>query len=141
MVLARRPGRHPSSLPHGSLAVRVEVVRTRHARGHQRLGLPRRRAGAGPDSVVQVVLAGGVVLIAVMADRLFGFQVAGASGPGSGLTAAGLVLLAVTLPASHGAHSALFNTPAMIAFEAGLFLVGGLLIMGPRAVLRPSTTA
>src|SRR5689334_10125768 len=28
-----------------------------------------------PISVVQVVLAGGVVMIAVMADRLFGFQV------------------------------------------------------------------
>ena len=28
-----------------------------------------------PLSVVQVVLAGGVVLIAVMADRMFGFEV------------------------------------------------------------------
>jgi hypothetical protein len=67
-----------------------------------------------------------------MADRLFGFQVGRRQWAGLGLTAAGLVLLAVTLPAAHGAHSA-FNTPAMIAFEAGLFLVGGLLIMGPRA--------
>jgi len=85
-----------------------------------------------PMSVVQVVLAGGVVLIAVMADRLFGFQVGPRQWAGLGLTAAGLVLLAVTLPATHGAHSA-FNTPAMIGFEAGLFFIGGLLIMGPRA--------
>jgi len=85
-----------------------------------------------PMSVVQVVLAGGVVLIAVMADRLFGFEVGPRQWAGLGLTAAGLVLLAVTLPAAHGAHSA-FNTPAMIGFEAGLFFIGGVLIMGPRA--------
>src|SRR6188472_2802125 len=85
-----------------------------------------------PMSVVQVVLAGGVVLIAVMADRLFGFEVGPRQWAGLGLTAAGLVALALTLPAAHGAHSA-FNTPAMIAFEAGLFFIGGLLIMGPRA--------
>ena len=85
-----------------------------------------------PMSVVQVVLAGGVVLIAVMADRIFGFEVGRRQWAGLGLTATGLVLLAVTLPAAHGAHSA-FNTPAMVAFEAGLFFIGGLLIMGPRA--------
>ena len=85
-----------------------------------------------PMSVVQVVLAGGVVLIAVMADRIFGFEVGLRQWAGLGLTATGLVLLAVTLPTAHGAHSA-FNTPAMIAFEAGLFFIGGLLIMGPRA--------
>jgi hypothetical protein len=38
----------------------------------------------------------------------------------------------VTFPhASESAHSS-FNTPAMIAFETGLFAIGGLLIMGPR---------
>ena len=67
---------------------------------------------------------GGVVLIAVMADRLFGFEVGPRQWAGLALTAAGLVLLAVTLPAAHGAHSA-FNTPAMVGFEAGLFFLGG----------------
>ncbi len=47
------------------------------------------------------------------------------------LTAAGLVLLGVTLPAMHGAH-AHFSAAAMISFEAGLFGIGGLLMMGPR---------
>jgi hypothetical protein len=38
----------------------------------------------------------------------------------------------VTFPTNDdGAHSS-FSTPAMIAFEAGLFGIGGLLIMGPR---------
>jgi hypothetical protein len=45
--------------------------------------------------------------------------------------AGGLVLLGLTLPSMHGAHSR-FSDPAMISFEAGLFFLGGLLIMGPR---------
>jgi multidrug transporter EmrE-like cation transporter len=86
-----------------------------------------------PISVVQVVLAGGVVMIGVMADRLFGVSVGNRQWWGLALTCLGLILLAVTFPASHhdGAHST-FSVPAMIAFEAGLFGIGGLLIMGPR---------
>lgn len=84
-----------------------------------------------PMSVVQVALAAGVVLIAVMADRMFGFKVGPRQWLGLWLMAAGLVLLGLTLPAMHGAHSQ-FSDPAMISFEAGLFGLGGLLIMGPR---------
>jgi drug/metabolite transporter (DMT)-like permease len=84
-----------------------------------------------PMSVVQVALAAGVVLIAVMADRMFGFEVGPRQWLGLWLMAAGLVLLGLTLPAMHGAHSQ-FSAPAMISFEAGLFGLGGLLIMGPR---------
>src|SRR3954463_11595591 len=58
-----------------------------------------------PMSVVQVVLAGGVVLVAVMAERLFGFEVGRRQWLGLGFTAVGLVLLGITLPAAHGAHS------------------------------------
>jgi drug/metabolite transporter (DMT)-like permease len=84
-----------------------------------------------PMSVVQVSLAAGVVFIAVMADRLFGFEVGRRQWIGLWSTAAGLVLLGLTLPAMHGAHSH-FSQAAMISFEAGLFGLGGLLIMGPR---------
>jgi multidrug transporter EmrE-like cation transporter len=84
-----------------------------------------------PMSVVQVALAAGVVLIAVMADRMFGFKVGPRQWLGLWLMAAGLVLLGLTLPTMHGAHSQ-FSAPAMISFEAGLFGLGGLLIMGPR---------
>jgi drug/metabolite transporter (DMT)-like permease len=84
-----------------------------------------------PMSIVQVSLAAGVVFIAVMADRMFGFEVGRRQWIGLFLTAAGLVLLTVTQPALHGAHSH-FSDPAMISFEAGLFGLGGLLIMGPR---------
>jgi drug/metabolite transporter (DMT)-like permease len=84
-----------------------------------------------PLSVVQVVLAAGVVLIAVMADRLFGFEVGRRQWWGLALTACGLILLGITLPTPHGSHSS-YAVPAMVAFEAGLFGIGGLLILGPR---------
>ncbi len=87
-----------------------------------------------PMSTVQVVLAGGVVLIAVMADRLFGIAVGRRQWLGLVLTATGLVLLVMTLPQAPAAQSS-FSLPGMIAFEAGLFGLGGLLILGPRAGL------
>jgi multidrug transporter EmrE-like cation transporter len=84
-----------------------------------------------PLSLVQAVLAGGVVLLAVMAERMFGFKIGRRQWIGLGLTAFGLMLLGVSLPAVHGAHSQ-FSVPGMIAFEAGLIGAGTLLIMGPR---------
>src|SRR3989440_5413134 len=83
-----------------------------------------------PMSVVQVSLAAGVVFIAVMAERLFGFEVGRRQWIGLMLTATGLVLLGVTLPHMHGAHSS-FSPAVMISFETGLFGLGGLLLMGP----------
>ena len=84
-----------------------------------------------PLSVVQAVLAGGVVLLAIMAERLFGLRISRRQWLGVGLTAGGLILLGFSLPAVHGAHSR-FSVPGMIAFETGLLLAGTLLIMGPR---------
>jgi len=84
-----------------------------------------------PLSVVQAVLAGGVVLLAIMADRSFGLRISRRQWVGVSLTAVGLVLLGFSLPAVHGAHSH-FSLPGMIGFEAGLLVVGTLLIMGPR---------
>jgi multidrug transporter EmrE-like cation transporter len=82
-----------------------------------------------PLSVVQVVLAGGVVLLAVMAERIFGLPVGARQWAGLALMAAGLVLLALTLPPTHGTHSR-FSVPGMIAFESALVGMGVLLIMG-----------
>jgi hypothetical protein len=84
-----------------------------------------------PLSLVQAVLAGGVVLLAVMAERAFGLSISRKQWMGIFLTAAGLILLAFSLPSVRGAHSH-FSTPAMAAFEAGLLVVGTLLLMGPR---------
>src|ERR1700732_1346316 len=55
-----------------------------------------------PMSVVQVALAAGVVFIAVMAERLFGFEVGRRQWVGLLLTATGLVLLGLTLPPMDG---------------------------------------
>src|SRR5262249_17271741 len=78
---------------------------------------------------VQVVLSTGVVVLAVMADRLFGFQVGLRQWIGVGMTALGLVLLVVTLPAAKDAHSA-YSLAGMIAFEGGMLVIGALLIGG-----------
>ena len=122
--------RHP--LRSGAGAVLLEVVRAGHGhRGRLSWGLHVAALALAPMSVIQVSLAAGVVFIAVMADRLFGFEVGRRQWIGLWLTGAGLVLLGLTLPAMHGAHSQ-FSPAAMISFEAGLFGLGGLLIMGPR---------
>jgi hypothetical protein len=84
-----------------------------------------------PMSVIQVSLAAGMVFIAVMAERMFGFEVGRRQWVGLTLTAFALVLLGVTLPAMHGPHSQ-FSQVAMICFETGLFALGGLLLMGRR---------
>jgi len=84
-----------------------------------------------PLSLVQAVLAGGVVLLAIMAERAFGLAISRKQWIGITLTAVGLILLGFSLPAVHGAHSH-FSVPAMICFEAVLIVAGSLLIMGPR---------
>jgi len=84
-----------------------------------------------PLSLVQAVLAGGVVLLAVMAERIFGMCIGPRQWFGLAAMATGLVLLGVTLPAAHGADSH-FSMPGMIGFEGCLIVVGTLLIMGPQ---------
>lgn len=81
-----------------------------------------------PLSLVQAVISGGLVFLTVLAERVFGFRVGPRQWMGVGLTALGLVLLAVTLPSTGGANSN-YSTAAMIAFEAGLLAVGTLLVM------------
>jgi hypothetical protein len=66
-----------------------------------------------------------------MAERILGLKISRRQWMGVSLTAAGLILLGVTLPATHGAHSR-FSLPGMIGFEGALILIGTLLIMGPR---------
>jgi drug/metabolite transporter (DMT)-like permease len=84
-----------------------------------------------PISIVQAVLSTGVVMLAVLAERLFGFKVGRRQWIGVAMTAAGLLLLVITLPAHSGAHSS-FSVAGMISFEAGMLAIGALLITGPR---------
>jgi len=57
-----------------------------------------------PLSLVQAVLAGGVVLLAIMAEKSFGLSMSRKQWVGIILTAVGLLLLGFSLPAVHGAH-------------------------------------
>jgi hypothetical protein len=59
-----------------------------------------------PISLVQSVIAGGLVLLTVMAERLFGIRVTRREWIGVGLCAAGLAFLAATVgDAAHDKHS------------------------------------
>jgi hypothetical protein len=84
-----------------------------------------------PLSLVQAVLAGGMVLLAVMAERMLGAEIGRRQWIGLTATAVGLIGLGLTLPVVHGAHSQ-FSVPGAICFEAVLISAGTLLIMGPR---------
>jgi drug/metabolite transporter (DMT)-like permease len=84
-----------------------------------------------PLSTVQVVLSTGVVILAVLGDRLFGHDVGGRQWAGVAMTSTGLVLLVLTMPSPDGHHAA-FAVPGLIVFEAVAIAVGVLLISAPR---------
>lgn len=84
-----------------------------------------------PLSVVQAVLSGGLVFLAVLAERVFGLGVGRRQWLGVALTAVGLSLLAITLPGHEGATSS-YSLAGMISFEAGLLAVGVLLVFSPQ---------
>src|SRR4051794_41274767 len=71
-----------------------------------------------PLSVVQAVLAGGLVLLAIMADRMFGFKVGKRQWLGLRLPTLRPLLLGGTLPQTPGSHSSL-SLPVPAALEAG----------------------
>ena len=84
-----------------------------------------------PLSLVQALISGGLVFLTVIAERYFGCNVGIRQWAGVGLTALGLVLLAVTLPGGGGAHSS-YSLAAMIAFESALLALGTFLVLSPR---------
>jgi drug/metabolite transporter (DMT)-like permease len=84
-----------------------------------------------PLSTVQVVLSTGVVMLAVLGDRLFGHSVGPRQWLGVAMTTTGLALLVLTLPSPDGHHAA-FAVPGLLAFEAATLALGTLLIAAPR---------
>ena len=85
-----------------------------------------------PISIVQAVLAGGAVTLAVMAQRLFGDAVEPRQWLALLLGGAGLALLVLTVPHISGNHSG-FATGAMLGFEGGLALLAIGLALGHRS--------
>ena len=85
-----------------------------------------------PISLVQAVLAGGAVTLAVLSQRLFGERVERRQWLALALGGGGLALLAATLPHFHGAHSG-FSLAAIVSFEGGLVLLAAGVALGHRA--------
>jgi drug/metabolite transporter (DMT)-like permease len=85
-----------------------------------------------PISIVQAVLAGGAVTLAVMAQRIFGDPVEPRQWMALLLGGAGLALLVLTVPRFHGSHSG-FALGAILGFEGGLALIAAALVVGHRS--------
>jgi drug/metabolite transporter (DMT)-like permease len=80
-----------------------------------------------PLSVVQAVLSGGLVFLAVLAERYFGFQLGRRQWAGVIVTAAGLAVIAVT-GGSHTSALRHYSPAALIAVECGVLALGAALI-------------
>src|SRR5918995_3824599 len=77
-----------------------------------------------PISLVQSVIAGGLVLLTVVADRLFGFSVTRREWVGVALTAAGLAFLAATLgDTADEAHSD-YAVATLLVYAGGAAALG-----------------
>jgi drug/metabolite transporter (DMT)-like permease len=85
-----------------------------------------------PISLVQAVLSGGLVFLAVLADKWFGFDLGRREWLGVGCTAIGLAFLGLTVESgSTGSHSS-YSISGMIAFEGALIVIGTLLLFSHR---------
>ena len=71
-----------------------------------------------PISLVQSVIAGGLVLLTVTADRLFGHEVTRREWIGVGLAALGLAFLAATLEGAGGAAHSDYETSRLVVYLA-----------------------
>lgn len=85
-----------------------------------------------PISIVQAVLAGGAVTLAVMSQRVFGHPVERRQWFALLLGGSGLALLVLTVPHFSGSHSG-FSVSAMFGFEGGLALLAAGLVTGHRS--------
>jgi drug/metabolite transporter (DMT)-like permease len=85
-----------------------------------------------PISLVQAVISGGLVFLAVLADRWFGFQLGRREWMGVALTAIGLAFLGLTVQTgSDGSHSS-YSISGMIAFEGAMVFLGAILLISHR---------
>ena len=73
-----------------------------------------------PISLVQSVIAGGLVLVTVTADRLFGFRVTRREWIGVGLAALGLAFLAATIGSTGDEARSGYSTPVLVGWIAAL---------------------
>ncbi len=85
-----------------------------------------------PISLVQCVIAGGLVLVTVLADRVFGHDVSRREWIGVALTAAGLAFLAATLEGAGDSAHADYGGWEMLGY-VGLATIAGLGLVAMRS--------
>jgi drug/metabolite transporter (DMT)-like permease len=90
-----------------------------------------------PISIGQAVLAGGLVFLAVLAERFFGFELGRRQWIGIGLVAVSLTLLTVTGGGGGKAHSG-YSLAGRIIFEGIAVCVGLLLVLSHLAERIPA---
>jgi drug/metabolite transporter (DMT)-like permease len=76
-----------------------------------------------PLSIVQAVLSGGLVFLAVFAERFFGFRLGRRQWAGVIVTAAGLAVIGLT-SGSDGAETPEYAPAALIGVECGVLILG-----------------
>ena len=100
------------------------------------LGLHVGALSLAPLSIVQAVLSGGLVFLAVFAERFFGFHLGRRQWVGVTITAAGLVVIGLTGGGADDPERA--SLAALIAVEGAIFATGAALVrISTRRHVRP----
>jgi hypothetical protein len=88
-----------------------------------------------PITLVQSVIAGGLVLLTVIADRMFGFEVRRREWIGVALTAVGLAFLAATLGSTGDSRHSDYANGTLTAYVGAVGLVSvAVVVLAERAV-------
>jgi hypothetical protein len=89
-----------------------------------------------PISLVQSVIAGGLVLLTVCADRLFAHEVTRREWVGVALAALGLAFLAATLDGAGDEAHADYETAALVSYLALVLGAGAAVVVAGRGTAR-----
>ena len=89
-----------------------------------------------PISLVQATIAGGLVMLTVIADRFFGHQVTRREWIGVGLAAAGLAFLAATLDGGADSAHSDYEHATLVAFVSVVIVAGVLTAVLGRSTVR-----
>jgi drug/metabolite transporter (DMT)-like permease len=90
-----------------------------------------------PISLVQTIIAGGLVFLTVAADKFFGLSVTRREWIGVALTAIGLAFLAATFETGDGGSHSAHDTATLTAFVAGCTALALVLAVAARRAPRP----
>jgi len=84
-----------------------------------------------PITLVQIAISGGLVVVAVLAERCFGIAVGRRQWIALAVMAAGLALVTATVPTPRGPHSD-YSATGMLAFQVGVLGLAALCMASRR---------